>query len=95
MPLVMRCWPVSTDGYALVWLRTDAPRRCQWSLGYEPYDARLHCLEQSLAAALTSADGRRASMPGTLSLPRLNASRRVSCTNQPSAQLVPVASMTA
>jgi hypothetical protein len=50
-------------------------------LGYEPYDVRLCRLALSLVAALTSADGRRAFMPGLRCLPRLNLSRRVLCTN--------------
>jgi hypothetical protein len=50
-------------------------------LGYEPYDVRLRRLALSLVAALTSADGRRAFMPGLRCLPRLNPSRRVLCTD--------------
>ena len=42
---------------------------------------RLCHLAWSLVAVLTSADGRRAFMPGLRRLPRLNPSRRVSCTN--------------
>jgi hypothetical protein len=50
-------------------------------LGYEPYDVCLFRLASSLVAALTSADERRAFIPGPLRLPRLSPSRRVSCTN--------------
>jgi hypothetical protein len=50
-------------------------------LGYEPYDVRLSRLALSLVTALTSADERRAFMPGPLRLPRLTLSRRVLCTN--------------
>jgi hypothetical protein len=50
-------------------------------LGYKHYDVRLCRLASSLVTALTSADGRRAFMPGPLRLPRLNSSRRVLCTN--------------
>ena len=50
-------------------------------LGYEPYDARLPRLGQSPVAALASADGRQAFIPGLQGLPRLNPSRYVSCTN--------------
>ena len=50
-------------------------------LGYEPYDVRPCRLASSLVALLTSADGQRAFMPGSLRLPRLNPSRRVLCTN--------------
>ena len=39
-------------------------------LGYEPYDVRLRRLALSLVAALTSADGRRAFMPGLITMPR-------------------------
>ena len=63
------------------WPHTGAPRRCQSSLGYELYDAHLWRLAWSLIAALTSADGRRAFIPGPLRLSRLNSSRRVSCIN--------------
>ena len=56
-------------------------------LGYEPYDVRLRRLALSLVAALASADGRRAFMPGLRCLPRLNPSRRVLCTD-PRANLV-------
>ena len=50
-------------------------------MGYEPYDVRLCRLASSLVAALASADGQRAFMPGPLRLPRLNPSHRVLCTN--------------
>ena len=50
-------------------------------LGYEHYDVRLCRLAWSLVAALTSADGRQAFIPGLRRLPRLNPSRHVSCTN--------------
>jgi hypothetical protein len=63
----------------------------QLSLGYEPYNAHLRRPAWSLVAALTSADGRRAFMPGPQLLPHPNSSRRVSCTNsctnQPPGQL--------
>jgi hypothetical protein len=51
------------------------------SLGYEPYDVCLCRLASSLIIVLTTAEGRRVFMPGTLRLHRLNPSRSVSCTN--------------
>jgi hypothetical protein len=51
------------------------------SLGYEPYDARLRCLNLSLVTALTSVDLRREVFPDILRLPRLSLSRRVRFTN--------------
>ena len=51
-------------------------------LGYEPYDVRPCRLASSLVALLTSADGQRAFMPGSLRLPRLKLSRRVRFTNR-------------
>ena len=51
------------------------------SLGYEPYDMRLCRLASSLAAGLTSADGRLGIHAGLRCLPRLKPSRRVLCTN--------------
>jgi hypothetical protein len=47
----------------------------------EPYDVRLCRLGLFLVAALTSADRRRAFVPGPQCLPRPNPSRRVLCTN--------------
>ena len=73
--LPVSTWPRICHGQA---------RRATASLlsqGYEPYDGRLCCLAWSLDAALTSADGRQAFIPGLRRLPRLNPSRRVSCTN--------------
>ena len=52
----------------------------QSSLRYEPYDARLCCLGQSLVTALASADRRREVVMDLLRLLRLSLSRCVSCT---------------
>jgi len=43
MPLVMRRGRLSTGGCALVLPPAGLPRRCQSSLGHEPYDACLSC----------------------------------------------------
>jgi hypothetical protein len=51
-------------------------------LGYEPYDARLRRLKQSLVIALTSADLRREVDPVLPRLPRLKLSRCVRFTNR-------------
>jgi hypothetical protein len=51
------------------------------SLSYEQYDGRLCCLARSLMAVLTSADAWRGSTSTLGVSPRLNPSRRVSCTN--------------
>ena len=50
-------------------------------LGYEHYDARLWRFTQSPVRAVTWADGVRLFVSVLLHLPRLNLSRRVSCTN--------------
>ena len=50
-------------------------------LGYEPYDARLLRLEQSLVIALTSAGVCYQVVSGLPRLPYLGLSRSVSCTN--------------
>jgi len=50
-PLVMRRWPVFDWAVApWFWPRTGAPRRCQSSLGYEPYDVCLPRLRRSSAS---------------------------------------------
>jgi hypothetical protein len=52
------------------------------SLGYEPTDVRLRCLQGSLVTTLTSADLRREVVPGLLYLSRLSLSRCVWFTNR-------------
>jgi len=58
--------------------RADAPRPCQSSLGYEPYDVRLRRLAWSLVAALTSINGCGTSTPdpGVSSIPPYPAASR-------------------
>jgi hypothetical protein len=71
---------VSDLRFASFWPRTGAPRRCQTSLGYEPYDARLWRLWPSSVSPLASASLRREAVSDLLCLLRLSLSRRVPCT---------------
>ena len=66
-------------GCTSFWPRRSAPRRCQSSLGYKPYDVCLCCLGLSLAGMVTSAD-----RPDPISPPSAPSppSRRVRFTNR-------------
>ena len=77
----MRRWLVFDWRSRLVLRMYRRARRCQPSLGYEPYDVRLCRPASSLLANLTSADVRCEVVSGLGRLPRLTLFRRVRFTD--------------